>query len=325
MSLLIPQIDFKITKKLKELNLRPKVLPGGFIQKAAGKKHRYWSLCQTETKKEVVFYARLHNNKDARIKFKREIKFLKESKGKKFTFFRFVPKLIAAGIEKDYEWLIREYINGLPLGFSRKLKTKMSPKIAPILAKAIFRINQLEKEFFKDFGLKNFNWRYYLEIKDLYFGLLKKKIIDFKTYQGILKLLQDKNKKELLKKENHYFTHGDLNLGNIIFYKKGFKIIDWELIHLNNFVYDFAYCWTHLWQASKRFREKLVFNYLKLLPQKKRKIFKEILPIVVIYLALGGITYQARDKSKSYFIKRRKFYLKLLMKALHGFNELIKV
>jgi thiamine kinase-like enzyme len=319
---LIPQISHKINKTLKTLNLKPIISPQEFIQKTAKKKHRYWSLCQTKDGKKVIFYARLHQNKDAEIKFKKEIKFLKKIKERNFAFSRYMPKLIKAGLEKDFEWMIREYTDGLPLGFSRKLKIRIHLGMAPILAKVVFQINQFKKEFLGGLGLKKFDWRDYLGVKNLYFGLLKEGVINFRTYQEITRILEEKG--EILKKENHYFNHGDLNLGNLIFSKKSFKIIDWELIHLNNFAYDIAYLWTHLWQAPKRFRKKLVSGYLRMLSPKKRKIFKEIFPVVVLYLILGGINYKERTGLKSFFIKRRKFYLNLLPRVLRGFDELIK-
>ncbi len=323
MRILIPQISQKIDKKLQELNLRPFIKPADFIRLTKGKKHRYWSVCQTRKGKKVAFFARLHDNKDASQKFKREVGFLNKIKTQKLDFYQVTPKLIDFGQERDFEWLIREYIDGLPLGFSRKLKTKIPFKIAPKLTKAIFQISQTPKSFLKTIPLKKFDWHYYIKIQNLYFGLVRRGVIKQETYQKIIKLIQAR--KELLKKENHYFSHGDLNLGNIVLGGNNFKIIDWELVHFNNFVYDFTYCWIHLWQAPKNFRRKFIQTYLGFLSVRQRKVFREILPVVVIYLALGGIVYQSQEVSKHYLLARRKFYLKLLLRALADFEELIKI
>ncbi len=331
MNILIKNIVQKIDKKLKKLEFKPLVSPQKFVQKFGTKKHRYWSICQTKNGKKIAFYARLHDNKDAQEKFLNEIKFFnKIFKGDRLSFDKkrekffksLMPRFLTAGLEEDFEWLVREYFIGQPLGHSRMLKIEISEKMASRLAKIIFQINQTPIRYFKNLRLKKFDWQNYINVKNSYFGLTKNGIIKKETHQKINKFL--KNKTDLLKRENHYFCHGDLNLGNIIFYRNSFKIIDWELMHLNNFVYDFAYCWTHLWQASKGFRQKLVQAYLKLIPASKIKIFKTLLPITVIYFTLGGIIYRSRQLSKQYLLARRNFYLKIVSKAVEGYEELIK-
>ena len=92
----------------------------------------------------------------------------------------------------------------------------------------------------------------------------------------------------LLEKENHYISQGDLNLDNIIIDEKNNPwLIDWELIHLNNFAYDIGYLWAHLWEAKKEFRQKLISKYIKHLNKNELLKFKKLLQVVASYLSLG--------------------------------------
>ena len=320
--ILIPNIEKKISQNLKKLEISPQIPPSQFFKTYGEHKHRYFSPCQTKTGKTIAFYARLHNNLDAKKKFIREAKFLKEIQEKNFSIKKVIPKIIEAGKEKDFEWMIREYIPGTTLGHSREITLPLTKKQIKELTILIPEISKIPAESFYSLKLKKFNCRNYLA-ENVYSFFSKKGIIPKTIENKLLKII--KMALPLAEKENRYFSQGDLNLGNIIVdQEKKFWIIDWELIHINNFAYDIGYLWAHLWGIKRELRNKLISGYLKQLEKGKLLKFKKLLPIVTSYLSLGGIKIRYRKESEGDIEKRRKFYTTLLVNCTKSFEELIK-
>lgn len=129
----------------------------------------------------------------------------------------------------------------------------------------------------------------------------------------------------LLKKEHKYLSHGDFNLGNIIFAKQGLKIIDWESMEINNFAYDTAYLFSHLWQAKQWQRKLLLESYLKRTPKSKKEIFIILLRVDLLFLVGGGFWAKPKEIKKSQINKRRKFFQKLTIAALDSFEKILNV
>lgn len=316
MNILIPKIEIEIEKKIKELKLKPKIPIKKFLKYYKDKKHRYFSPCQ-KNGKEIAFYARLHQNPDAKEKFIREIEFLKNIKESNLEIKKFIPEILNWKIEKNFEWFEREYFKASPLGFRRNITKTPSLTVLNQIVDVIFEISKVNPHIIK---LKKFDPKNYLPFLT-YQGLLERKIISQKIYKKILKML--KNNFSLAKKEGNYFCHGDLNLGNILSNGKKIWVIDWELIHLNNFAYDIGYFWTHLWQVNKSVRKNIINSFLKKLTKNKLEKFKKLLPIIVSYFSLGGIEYKKSGEKEKILIERRKFYLKLLENCTKNFTILI--
>jgi thiamine kinase-like enzyme len=293
-NILIPKIGEKIERKLKELELKPEISPKDFLKIHKSGKHRYFSVCRTKEGKRVGFYSRLHFNLDAKSKVVQEIKFLSKLKKSNLEIKKIVPQIIDSGIEKDFEWFVREFPRGEPLGFSRELFQKIDLKLVPRIVKIIFEILKIPANFFPE--IKSFKVENYLA-KDIYSQLVKKGILEKNLVDSIQKFIR-KNL-NFLKKENRYFCHGDLNLGNIISDGKKIWLIDWELIRLNNFAYDIGYLWAHLWQAKKIFRQNLISEFLRKLPREKIEKFKILFPTVTSFLALGGIRFEKEKLHKA--------------------------
>lgn len=310
-NILIPGISEKIKAKQKELNLKPEIPIDDFLKEHGKGKHRYFSPCLDKNGKKVAFYARLHFNLDAKRKIIREINFLEKLKKSRLKIKKRIPQIISFGLEKDFEWFIREYPPGLPLGKSRNLHQKLSSKLVPRLIEILEDISKIPSSFFPK--IKKFKIEKYLA-KKTYQELVKKGFIKKKIANSLERFI--KRNISLLKKENKVFCHGDLNLGNLLVRKNEVWIIDWELIHLNNFAFDIGYFWTHLWEAETNFRQELIFSFLKKLSKEKIEKFKILFPIVVSYLALGGIKHKLK--------KRRFFYYQLLKNCLN-FEKLIKL
>lgn len=319
-NILIPIIKNKIEKKLKALKLKPKITPADFFKKHTTHKHRYFSPCLNQKGETVAFYARCHNNLDAKEKFIREAKFLEQIK--QTALKTFIPQIINWAKEADFEWMQRRYIEGRPLGHSRRLTIQPSQANIEKIAELIVKIAELKPGSFQGLCLKKFNCANYF-LKEQYQELSKKGIVSADTSQKIIALI--KQAMPWLKKENHYFSQGDLNLGNIILDKNGRTwIIDWELVNINNFAYDISYLWAHLWEAKKKTRNKLITAYLKEISSRQLGLFKKFLPVIASYLALGGVKMKQRQESKSGSEQRRKFYQNLLINCTKDFNELIK-
>ena len=320
MSKIIPNISNLIKKKLHELHLKPEVSPLAFLDKVKDKKHRYFSPCTTILGHEIAFYARLHDNNDAKMKFINEISILSEIRHGNLPIKKVVPQIYNYGIEKNFEWFIREYPKATPLGHSRQLQKTVSKKIIPSLVKNIIEISKIPASSL-DIRIKKFDPKNYL-IKDHCLGLVSKKLIDTTLCQDIIRLTEKSF--HLIRSENSSVSHGDLNLGNILTDRQKIWIIDWELCHLNNFVYDIGYLWAHLWQAPRPFRQLMMKRYIHALSPIKRTRFKKILPIVVAYLCMGGIPFRKTKNEKLTVLqKRRRYYVQLLRNCLQSFHTLI--
>ena len=146
--IIIPKINQKIEKELKRLKLKPDVPPKKFLKIHRTQKHRYFSPCLTKDKKRVAFYARLHNLSDAKEKFIREIDFYKKIGRVDLEIKKIIPKIFNYGIENDFEWLVREYPKGNPLGHSRNLTQKLSPGLIQKIIKAILEIPKIPPKNF---------------------------------------------------------------------------------------------------------------------------------------------------------------------------------
>lgn len=311
-NILIPDIAKKIEKKLKILNLEPEITPSQFLKKWGTKKHRYFSPCRTKEGNKIAFYSRLHFNLDAKTKIVDEINFLRNAKRVKLKIEKFTPEILDWGFEKDFEWFKRELPPGKPLGASRLLKQKINREIISKITKMVFEISRTPKNIFSN--LKIFNVNNYFA-KGHYEKLTEQGFLKKELVEKILGFI--KKNMLILKKENNYFSHGDLNLGNIISDGKNVFIIDWELIRLNNFAYDIGYLWSHLWQIKKELRQSLISQYIKLLSSEKLSKFKILFPIIVSFVSLGGVNSGVTNK-------RRGFYLKVLNNCLN-FEKLIKL
>jgi len=317
----IPGIIKKISSELKILNLNPKIKPEDF-QSQLVYRHRYFSPCIDKEKKTVGFYARCHNNLDSKEKFIREVRFLKKIQTVNTPLKKVIPKIIKWKKEKDFEWMIREYVDGVPLGHSRNLTTKIQEKTIKELAPIIASIHKIDLKSLTGLKMKKFNYENYLS-EVLYLNLAKNGVIPEKTSEKIITMV--KKAMPFLKKENKYTSQGDLNLGNIIIDKNNNPwIIDWELVHINNFAYDIGYFWAHLWSAERKVRNKIMFEYIKNLNKNELAKFKKLLPIVASYLSLGGVQIRHTREKKEVLIRRKKFYEKLLINCNKSFDELIK-
>lgn len=324
-NLLIPNIGRKITAVLRRLKLQPAEPPTAFLKRVGTSKHRYYTAAQTAAGETVAFYARLHDNPDARRKFLTEITVLTKLQNLPRRELAPVadaaPNIYAHGKQPSFEWFTREYIAGKPLGHSRQLTAALKSTTATQLGDAIAHIGRIPPRSV-GLHLPAFNPQWYA-IQQLCFGLAQHQAVAIAICRGIARLVDHNHR--LLRAENHYLAHGDLNLGNIIVERGTVRIVDWELAQFNNFAYDIGYLWVHLWQAPRIFRRQLIAAYLAHLDAGQLRRFKQLLPVVVAYLAIGGIPYrQHAHERKIAQAQRRRYHVTLLQNCLKGFSKLIQ-
>lgn len=324
---LIPQISQKIEKVLRAEKLTANVLPQEFIRKTKAGKHRYFSICLASDKKKIVFYARIQKNKDARNKVRKEATFAKELKNKTFQknlpFAKFIPQYCKGKIERDFEWFEREFIKEEPLGDNELLEKKITRERILQIIKFLLALKETKLSLFKNIPLGKFPLKDYKDIPYILLPLKEKEIISEEEYLVGKKFIKDYF--SLFKKEHKYLSHGDFNLGNIIFTKKGLKIIDWESMEINNFAYDLSYLITHLWQGKKWQRKELINGYCLKLPKREKKIFTILFRGNIIHLTAGGIFARPKEIKKSLLPKRKKFFQKLLKASLESFEKILTI
>ncbi|MDD5110460.1 MAG: phosphotransferase [Patescibacteria group bacterium] len=319
-NILIPNIGKKIAAVLRREKLRPAVTPHKFLARVKSRKHRYFTAAKTRDGQTVAFYARLHQNPDAQRKFLTEIAVLGRLNRLTAPFARTVPKLYDHHREKDFEWFTREHVNGTALGHSRDLEIKPTTATARQLADIIAAIGGIQP---KNLGVRlpAFNPNFYIIDRQCY-GLSRETALPSAACRGITRLVVKNHR--LLVAENRYLSHGDLNLGNIIIENGQVRIVDWELAQHNNFAYDIGYLWVHLWQAPRSFRRQLMTSYLRHLDTPKTRLFHRLLPVVVAFLAIGGIPYRVSlNERHAEQQRRRRYHITLLESCLKGFGKLI--
>ncbi len=316
--MLIPQIKEKIEKILQKLELEADVSPSSFIEKRGLKKHRYFSLCTDKNKKRSIFFARIHNNENAKKKFITEIKFLNYIEKSDSKIKKIVPKIKNSEIKKDFEWLEREIIKPLPLFNQKKKINSFFNEISDKLASSIFEISKINNP---KLNLEKFNWKNYLNSSALNKSV-KDNLISKDTSLKIKNLLKENF--ILLENENKYLSHGDLTLENIISDGKKVWIIDWERASLNNYSYDIGFLWSHLWEY-KKIRKNLLNHYLNKINKKSLTEFKKLFRITVSYLALGEVFLNLENEKIINRKKRKDFFKKVLISSSNNFENLIKI
>lgn len=314
---LISNIDKKIWKVLEKLKLFPLESPENFIARTNKTKHRYSTVCQNEKGEKFLFLCRLHESPFEKEKMKTEIKLANFLQKRNFPFF---PKYFASKIEKDFEWLVREYFEEGVLedqGEIEKLKRQISEEEIEKICQALLEIQKIKISgfpFLKEKEIKNF-----FLLPD---EIEKRKILKEKERKKIKKLIEEN--KKFLKEENKYFSHGDFSIGNLIFLPNGnLKIIDLESAMISNFAYDICFLWIRLWR--EKIKRKILEKFYSLLSKEKKEKFKLLFQLNSLFLGFHSFCASPKEYSKEMLKKRKKFYLNLLKKAIVGFESLRKI
>lgn len=312
---LIPQIAQKISNVLKKLEITPKESPQGFIKRTKKRKHRYSTICFDKKGKKFIFYASLHDSPREKNKMKTEVKFaqfLIKNK-KNYSFF---PKYFLARIEKNFCWILREFVEEKPLESKKeieKLERKLSEEEIKKICKVLIEMQKIkvsQLSFLKQKELNNF-FKIPEEIK-------KRKVLVDNEINKIKKFIL-KNR-QLLKAENKYFCHGDFQIGNIILSKDGVKIIDLESAMISNFAFDICFLWLRLWR--EKVRKKFLEYFYNFLPKEKKKKFEILFRLNCLFLGFHNFCATPTEYLKEMVEKRKLFNLKAIKSAISGFKLL---
>ena len=311
---LVENISEKIEKTLKTLNLKPAEKIEDFILRTGGRKHRYATVCEDEKGRKFIFCARLHDSEKEKERMVTEVKLANALKKKRIKFF---PKYFLAKKEKDFEWFLREYLEGEILESKKEIEKLCRPLRQNEILQICKILLQMQKLKFP-----------FLKAREL-----KKLLILEKEIEKINELRQEEKRKikEILKKnrkflikENCYFAHGDFQIGNLLFTQGRIKVIDLESAMISNFAFDACFFWARLWR-EKEARRKFLKTFFKLLPQSLQKKFKILFQIDALFLGFHSFLATPREYSKAMLFKRKKYFLNLLKGAILGFDFLKKL
>jgi len=314
---LIPKIIEKINEVLRKEGLFPLETPKDFLKRTHGRKHRYSTVCQDKQGKRFIFYARLHDSPFEKKRMITEVKLAKVLMKKRYDFF---PRYFKGEIKKDFEWILREYFDEDPLEDKEnieKLKRKISGEEILRICKALLKFQKLKMTNFP--FLKKFDLKKYLRLLE---QIEKEEIFSKEELKKLKEFL--KKNFQILKKENKYFSHGDLQIGNIILFDRKIKIIDLESAQISNFAFDVCFLWGRLWRERKVAKEVLD-NFYKFLPKNKRKRFEVLFRLNSLFVGFHSFMQEPKEHDRKTIQKRKKFFLNVLRKSLESFGELQKL
>lgn len=276
-----PNIILKIKKILKEKKLkllteRPEV----FVQK---KLRFYHAVCQGKEGKKVFFKSILKRERNIKNRFFNEINFLRKAKENP-KLAKIVPQILDFSLKSDFPFLLYQFLPGK----SKKREDKFSEKEIKKVIKLMKVINSIENNF--DFIPKKplFNFFYFKKNISLLLKNLKtQKGLTLSVKPSLIENFIEKNKKifHLVKPK---LTHGDFSEANLIFYKNGIKIVDWEHVHLRNPLYDFVSFWTKR-KREKKEQKIIEREYLK--SKERLKFFSPLFKLALIEISLRDLIF----------------------------------
>jgi thiamine kinase-like enzyme len=314
---LIPKIEEKINKVLEEKKLLPLETPEDFIKRTKKRKHRYSTICQDKEGRKFIFYARLHDSPFERERMITEVKLAKALIKKRVDFF---PRYFDGKIEKDFEWVLREYFEEDPIEDRKnieRLRKKISRDEISRICQVLFKFQQIKISdfpFLKKFDLKKYS--------KLPAQIEKERIFSKEELRKLKKLLKENFK--ILREENKYFCHGDFQIGNIILFNKKIKIIDLEGVKISNFAFDICFLWARLWRERKTAKE-ILKNFYEILPKRKKERFKILFRLNSLFIGFHSFVQKPKEYDLKTIKKRREFFLRVLKKSLESFEELKKL
>lgn len=318
---LLPGIIPYIETTLASLDLMPEIPPQTFIEQTMGKKHRYASVATKSSGERVLFFARLHNNEDARRKFLQDALFLKKINEKNNRLATYVPSIYESCLIKNKEWFTREHIQCPPLGNVYLAEQKLTPSdinnFLPLFD-ALMKIprpkgHSLERrgaDFFRLIAEGNLH-----HIGSLYSPKEKTNIKNFL-----------RSKYPTIQKNAQYIVHGDCHPGNILYGDSCITLIDWETVHINMREMDVAYFFVSL-SADTSFRRSFLEAHYRRRGRKNE--FRELFPIAVVFYSLNYLYRLLYGRKRHLTSTKRSqvatFAKKLALAAIQGYEKCVKI
>jgi thiamine kinase-like enzyme len=314
---LIPKIAEKINRVLKEKGLFPLETPEDFIRRTKKGKHRYSVVCQDKKGSKFIFSARLHDSPFEKERMITEVKLAGILMKKRYDFF---PRYFDGKIERDFEWVLREYFEEDPLEDRKnieKLRREISREEILRICQVLFKFQKIR---ISDFPfLKKFDLRKYSILPE---QIEKERIFAGEELKKLKKILKENFK--ILREENKYFCHGDFQIGNIILFNKKIKIIDLEGAKISNFAFDICFLWARLWRERKIAKD-ILKNFYEILPKRKKEKFEILFRLNSLFIGFHSFVQKPKEYDRKTIKKRREFFLKVLKKSLESFEEMKKL
>lgn len=317
---LIPGIEGFVERTLEEQGLTPEVSIQDFIDIHHGNKHRYATLARSSSGQSVIFYARLHNNEDARQKFLSDISFL-EKLGTQPGTSEFVPQSFGFSTKNKREWFIREFISTPALGTlyhtTRRLTIQDAKRFAPFFVELQHIPNTSQPHLKKrgaDFSIPIMEGNF-RRVKDRFTSKERNNILSFihSAYSTF-------------DKKSTHPVHGDCHPGNVLYDVARLYLIDWETVHLNLRVSDLAYFYAGL-EPARVFRKELLASFEKQITWKKE--FQALFPLAATFYALGHLytlSLKGNKEIAPHEIKKvRAYCIRIVKNSIKGYTELRKV
>lgn len=120
-----------------------------------------------------------------------------------------------------------------------------------------------------------------------------------------------RSQKDLVDKYSHFLANGDLHPQNIMYKNSEFKLIDWDLLHLDNPGWDLTDLYVWGWRDSS-WGNKLLNEYKMVIPTPISD-FDKIFAFDVVYLSSQLIKHARLIKTPEEFLNAQK---KLLLTYL---------
>jgi|SRR3989344_1076506 len=221
---------------------------------------------QRHIDKPIVIKIRIDNPSDPQDIYYRDKNFDIE---RKFYLFakditNLVPRLVCEGSNNELRWLIYEFVPGTSLGPTFQVSRSVEADHSVLLANSLIELATTALPIELNLTIRNAR---------SHFERLNKIIDQNAKYIGRY-ISQDQQRQigELnlqvspeLDKLAHYLCHGDFHPGNIIIEGSKISIIDWETIHIDNYLFDASLLWLRLWNVP--WRDRMLKLFLKNFPE----------------------------------------------------------
>lgn len=312
----LPHIEQRIERTLREQGLTPDTSPGDFIIRHKGQKHRYATTARRSDGKMVIFYARMHNNEDARNKFLSDIAYLRLLQQSTRTA-AYVPRVYDASTRRGHEWFTREHIVAEPVGSLYLNTQKLKQSDVSLFVEFFLNMQPLPRAH--GIPLEKRGGDFSVPIAE---G-------DLRRVQQLFSFSERKKIKSFFHTAYHTFNnhaisvvHGDCHPGNVLFNGSRLYLIDWETTHLNLRTMDIGYFYVGLANAPA-FRKKLLHFYER--QTKRKKEFRDLFPLSASFYALNilfSLSTTKRGVSPDVRTKVTQYCTHIVKNAIKGYTTL---
>ena len=296
---LIPHVSNHIDRVLKKLDLAPDIMPEAFIKAHEGRKHRYaTSATNTKTGKSVIFYARLHNNEDARNKFAQDVRILDKLSRGHYLLSHSVPNIYSYSLRKGREWLVRENLIQPCMGNTYQTKIHPTKKQVPQFVKLFHALQTLPTIPHHHYERRDAD--FFLQISEGNLRQIKFLFSPSERAQTISHLHAAYSR---IQSETKHLVHGDCHPGNILIGPRRLFVIDWETTQKNLRTTDIGYFYLSL-SSEPSFRREFLRSLYRHITWKKQ--LREFFPLSALFFALNHLYALSLNPTKELSLKEKR-------------------